>query len=77
MSPFFEKSQVNSANETLIQIIREQLRKCWNVAESYQKLLYFTGFLLLASAFFHMIVLIVTVDSLKGDISFRKGDLVW
>lgn len=50
MAQFFEKSKVNSANETLIQIIREQLRKYWNEAESYQKLLYFIGFLLLASA---------------------------
>jgi len=64
---------MNSANETLTLIIGEQLRKYWDEAESYQKLLYFTGFLLLASAIFHTVVLIVTGDTLNGDVSFRKA----
>ena len=73
MSQVLAKSKVSSTNETLTQIIREQLKKYWDEAESYQKLLYFTGFLLLASAIFHTVVLIVTGGTLKGDVSFRKA----
>ena len=73
MSQVLAKSKVSSTNETLTQIIRGQLKKYWDEAESYQKLLYFTGFLLLASAIFHTVVLIVTGGTLKGDISFRKA----
>ena len=73
MSQVLAKSKVSSTNETLAQIIREQLKKYWDEAESYQKLLYFTGFLLLASAIFHTVVLIVTGGTLKGDVSFRKA----
>jgi len=73
MSQILAKNKVNSANETLTQIIWRQLRKYWDEAESYQKLLYFTGFLLLASAIFHTVVLIVMSGTLKGDVSFRKA----
>ena len=73
MSQVLAKSKVSSTNETLTQIIREQLKKYWDEAESYQKLLYFTGFLLLASAIFHTVVFIVTGGTLKGDVSFRKA----
>ena len=73
MSQVLGNNELNSANETLFQIIGGQLRKYWNEAESYQKLLYFTGFLLLASAIFHTVVLIVTGGTLKGDVSFRKA----
>ena len=50
-----------------------QLKRYWREAENYQKILYYTGFLLLVSAFFHAIVLIVTGGSLQGDVSFRKA----
>ena len=73
MSQVLGNNELNSINETLFQIIGGQLRKYWDEAESYQKLLYFTGFLLLASAIFHTVVLIVMSGTLKGDFSFRKA----
>ena len=48
-------------------------RKYWDEAESYQKLLYFTGILLLVSAIIHTVVLIATGGTLMGDVSFRKA----
>ena len=73
MSQVLGNNELNSANETLTQIIRGQLKKYWDEAESYQKLLYLTGFLLLVSAIFHTVVLIVTGGTLKGDVSLRKA----
>ena len=73
MSQVLAKNKVSSTNETLTQIIRGQLKKYWDEAESYQKLLYLTGFLLLVSAIFHTVVLIVTGGTLKGDVSLRKA----
>jgi len=49
------------------------LKNYWHEAKGYQKLLYFTGFLLLASAVFHTVFLIVTEGTLNGDVSFRKA----
>lgn len=48
------------------------LRKYWMRAASYQRFLYFVGFLLLASAVFHAGVLVVTSGALEGDVSWRK-----
>ena len=73
MSQVLAKNKVSSTNETLTQIIRGQLKKYWDEAEGYQKLLYLTGFLLLVSAIFHTVVLIVTGGTLKGDVSLRKA----
>ena len=53
--------------------MRVQLKNYWHEAKGYQKILYFTGFLLLASAVFHTVVLIVTDGTLRGDVSFRKA----
>ena len=53
--------------------MRVQLKDYWREAKGYQKILYFTGFLLLASAVFHTVVLIVTDGTLRGDVSFRKA----
>ena len=57
---------------TLIQAMRGSLRGYWAQAEGYQKFLYFVGFLLLASAVFHGVVLVVAGGSLEGDVSWRK-----
>ena len=73
MSAVFTTDPVNTTRQRLTQVIGAQLQNYWHEAEGYQKLLYFTGFLLLASAVFHMIVLIVTGGTLEGDVSFRKA----
>ena len=57
---------------TLIQAMRGSLRGYWAQAGGYQKFLYFVGFLLLASAVFHGVVLVVAGGSLEGDVSWRK-----
>lgn len=49
------------------------LRRYWRETEGYQKLIYLTGFLLLASAVFHVGVLLITGGSLSGNVSFRKA----
>ncbi len=54
---------------TLIRAMRGSLRGYWAQAEGYQKFLYFVGFLLLASAVFHGVVLVVTGGSLEGDVA--------
>ena len=54
------------------QVMLASVRGYWAQAESYQKFLYFIGFLLLVSAVFHTGVFIVTGGSLEGDISWRK-----
>lgn len=51
------------------QVMLASVRGYWAQAESYQKFLYFIGFLLLVSAVFHTGVFIVTGGSLEGDIS--------
>ncbi len=56
----------------LTEAMRATLRAYWAQAQAYQKLLYFVGFLLLASAVFHSAVLVVTRGSLEGDVSWRK-----
>jgi len=48
------------------------VRNYWREAHSYEKFLYFVGFLLLASSLFHAGLLIVTGGSRKGDVSWRK-----
>jgi len=48
------------------------LRGYWTQAESYQKFLYSVGFLLVASAVFHLGVLLVTRGTWQGDVSWRK-----
>src|SRR3989442_4691107 len=54
------------------QVMLASVRGYWAQAESYQKFLYFIGFLLLVSAVFHTGVFIVTGGSLEGDISWRE-----
>lgn len=50
-----------------------RLKRYWEETDGYQKILYTTGFLLLASAIFHSVVLIISGGSLEGDVSFRKA----
>ena len=50
-----------------------QLKDYWANGESYQKLLYITGFLLITSGVFHTGVLIGTGGTFQGDVSFRKA----
>ena len=73
MSRSITKNGVDSANQRLPRIMGTQIKKYWHEALGYQKLLYFTGFLLLASAVFHTVVLIVSGGTLHGDVSFRKA----
>lgn len=60
-------------HQRLTQVITARLKNYWHEGEGYQKILYFTGFLLITSALFHTVVLIVTDGPLKGDVSFRKA----
>jgi hypothetical protein len=60
------------AQSNLKRAMVASLREYWMHAASYQRFLYFVGFLLLASALFHGIVLIAVGGSLEGDISWRK-----
>jgi len=73
MSQLLTKDRVNTTHQRLTQVISVQLKNYWHEAEGYQKILYYTGFLLLASAAFHTVVLIVMDGTLKGDVSFRKA----
>ena len=73
MSQLLTKDRVNTTHQRLTQVMRVQLKNYWHEAKGYQKILYFTGFLLLASAVFHSVVLIVMDSTLKGDVSFRKA----
>jgi len=73
MSQVLTKESVNATRKRLTQVMGDQLQSYWHEAEGYQKLLYCTGFLLLTSAVFHTIVLIVTGGTLEGDVSFRKA----
>jgi hypothetical protein len=50
----------------------ETLRGYWRDAAGYQKFAYIVAALLIASGIFHFIVLLVSGDSLSGDVSFRK-----
>ncbi|MGH8104306.1 MAG: hypothetical protein ACREJQ_07290 [bacterium] len=50
----------------------ESLRGYWLQAESYQKFLSYVGALLVASAVFHFVVLLVTRGSWAGPVSWRK-----
>lgn len=52
--------------------MRASLAGYWREAAGYQKFLYRVGGLLLASAAFHAVVLVVTGGSLAGDVSWRK-----
>ena len=56
----------------LVRAMLAALRGFWTQAENYQKFLYFIGAMLLVSAVFHSIVLIVTGGSLEGPVSWRK-----
>jgi hypothetical protein len=49
-----------------------QLSDHWNQAEPYQKFAYLVGLLLIASAFFHAGVLLVTGGPMEGPTSWRK-----
>jgi len=73
MSQVLAKESVDARRKRLTQVMREQLQSYWHEAEGYQKLLYCTGVLLLSSAVFHAIVLMVTRGTLAGDVSFRKA----
>src|SRR5215471_15544098 len=53
-------------------VMLASLRGYWVEARRYQKFLYSVGSLLLASAVFHAVVLVVTGGSLEGDVSWRK-----
>jgi len=77
MSQLLTKDRVNTTHLRLTQVMRVQLKNYWHEAKGYQKILYFTGFLLLASAVFHTVVLITTDGTLKGDVSFSESDLIW
>lgn len=50
----------------------DSLRGYWEQAESYQRFLYAAGTLLVLSAVFHAVVLVVTGGTLEGDVSWRK-----
>ena len=56
----------------LARAIVATLRGYWTHAESYQKFLYVIGGLLVASAVFHLAVLLVTGGSWQGSVSWRK-----
>ena len=56
----------------LLRAMLASLRDYWTRAEVYQKFAYATGFLLIGSAVFHTIVLVVTGGTLEGDLSWRK-----
>ena len=56
----------------LVRAIVATLRGYWTHAESYQKFLYVIGGLLVASAVFHLAVLLVTGGSWQGSVSWRK-----
>lgn len=52
--------------------MRDTMLGYWREAEGYQQFAYWVGIVLLASAFFHAGVLVVTNGSLQGDVSWRK-----
>jgi len=54
------------------QAMLASIRTYWRAAQSYQRVLYFVGFLLVLSAMFHGVVLVAMRDSLEGDVSWRK-----
>ena len=63
---------VESRPRALAGAMLDALRRYWTDAESYQKFLYSVGALLVASAVFHLVVLIVTGGSWYGTVSWRK-----
>ncbi len=67
-----EKKRISNS-DSMIKAMSAQLKGYWANAESYQKLLYITGFFLLSSGVFHTGVLIATNGSFLGDVSFRKA----
>ena len=67
-----EKKRAPSNTSSIVKVMAAQLKEYWANAESYQKLLYITGFLLITSGVFHTGVLIATGGTFQGDVSFRK-----
>ncbi len=67
-----EKKPISNS-DSIIKAMSAQLKEYWANAESYQKLLYITGFLLISSGVFHTGVLIGTGGTFQGDVSFRKA----
>jgi len=67
-----EKKRISNS-DSIIKAMSTQLKDYWANAESYQKLLYITGFLLISSGVFHTGVLIATGGTFQGDVSFRKA----
>jgi len=68
-----EKKRATSNISSIVKVMAAQLKVYWTNAESYQKLLYITGFLLISSGVFHTGVLIGTGGTFQGDVSFRKA----
>lgn len=68
-----EKKRAPSNTSSIVKVMAAQLKEYWANAESYQKLLYITGFLLITSGVFHTGVLIGTGGTFQGDVSFRKA----
>jgi len=73
MSQVLAKERGIATRKRLAQVMWARLLSYRHEAEGYQKLLYCTGFLLLTSAVFHTVVLIVTGGALEGEVSFRKA----
>jgi len=69
----FKKKSTTSNTSSIVKDMAAQVKEYWANAESYQKLLYVTGFVLITSGVFHAGVLIGTGGTFQGDVSFRKA----
>ena len=69
----FKKKSTTSNTSSIVKVIAAQVKEYWANAESYQKLLYVTGFVLITSGVFHTGVLIGTGGTFQGDVYFRKA----
>jgi len=72
MSEIMITKRGSSNLQNLLRTIVAMFHDYWITAESYQKFAYAVAGLLIASAVFHAGVLVATVGSLQGPVSWRK-----